>query len=474
MKTSIWWIRRDLRITDNQALFAAQNNSDQVIPVFILDQFLWNSPYVGEKRINFLLNGLRSLDQDLRKIGSRLIVQSGDPVQSLQKLFKETSADCIYAEEDFSQYARRRDKKIQQMLPLKLTNGLTAYHPMEMIKKDGTPYTIYSPFMRYWKSRPRPKASQVIPAPTQINSPARLTSTPIPDNSETYSGIPYLAGEQRAQEQLSNFVEGTNPAIFNYAESRDRPDLNNTSGLSPYLRFGMVSTRQAVVTAFACIDEAVGNEAQKSAEVWLNELIWREFYFSILYHFPFVAKQSFRSNLRNIQWANNEEDFTAWTEGKTGFPFVDAGMRQLKKIGWMHNRTRMVVASFLTKNLLIDWRWGERWFMEHLIDGDPASNNGGWQWTAGTGTDAAPYFRIFNPISQSKRFDPDGKYIRQWLPELRNVPDDFIHEPWIMPYSLQSKIGCHIGIEYPAPIIELAWSRQRALEIYGAAKKETK
>ena len=204
----------------------------------------------------------------------------------------------------------------------------------------------------------------------------------------------------------------------------------------------------------------------KSAETYLNELIWREFFIAILYHFPGVRTESFRAMYRDIPWENNREQFSAWCAGKTGYPLVDAAMRQLTGIGWMHNRTRMVTASFLTKDLLIDWRWGERWFMQHLLDGDPASNNGGWQWTAGVGTDAAPYFRIFNPISQSRKHDPDGVYIRYWLPELRAVPGDFIHEPWTMPADAQKAAGCIIGQDYPEPIIDHGWARERTLTAY--------
>jgi deoxyribodipyrimidine photo-lyase len=250
-------------------------------------------------------------------------------------------------------------------------------------------------------------------------------------------------------------------------------DLEATSKLSPYLRFGMLSARHAVVSALAAIEAARDAQARKGAETWLNELIWREFYMTILYHFPGVVEQSFRPNLRDVVWANDIDDFAAWCEGRTGYPVVDAAIRQLVHTGWMHNRARMIVASFLVKDLLIDWRWGERFFMQHLVDGDPAANSGGWQWTAGTGTDAAPYFRIFNPVLQGKKHDPSGRYVRRWVPELDGVPvtRKFIHEPWKMPLDVQRDVGCVIAQDYPAPLVEHAWARERTLAAYAQAKE---
>jgi deoxyribodipyrimidine photo-lyase len=230
----------------------------------------------------------------------------------------------------------------------------------------------------------------------------------------------------------------------------------------------LLSTHQVVAASHRAISFAPSAEARHSAQTWLNELIWREFYFHILYHFPRVRKENFR--LKHINWVNDKTHFEAWLHGRTGYPAVDAAMRQLLQTGWMHNRSRMIVASFLCKDLLIDWRWGERWFMQCLLDGDPAANNGGWQWTAGTGTDAAPYFRIFNPTTQGKRHDPAGTHVRRWLPELKAVPDKYIHEPWKMPATVQHQTGCLIGKDYPSPIVEHSWARKRALQIYAQAK----
>jgi len=243
-------------------------------------------------------------------------------------------------------------------------------------------------------------------------------------------------------------------------------DLNGTSGLSPYLRFGMLSAKQAAWAAREADARAKDAVARQGAETWLNELIWREFYAMILYRFPHVLRTAFRPALRSIHWRDDPAGFPAWAEGRTGYPVVDAAMRQLNATGWMHNRARMIVASFLVKDLLIDWQQGERYFMQHLLDGDPASNNGGWQWSAGTGTDAAPYFRVFNPVLQGKKFDPYGAYVRRWVPELSAVPDAFIHTPRSMPLDVQAQVGCVIEKNYPAPIIDHSMARQRVLEAY--------
>jgi deoxyribodipyrimidine photo-lyase len=272
----------------------------------------------------------------------------------------------------------------------------------------------------------------------------------------------FKAGEDEAQRRLDRFIQSE--GVYRYSDGRDRYDLDGTSQLSPYLRFGMLSPRQAVSAAIDAIQAAPEDVSRKGAETWLNELIWREFYLHILFHFPHVRRGNFR--LGHVRWENNRDHFAAWCEGRTGYPVVDAAMRQLVETGWMHNRGRMIVASFLTKDLLIDWRWGERLFMQQLIDGDPAANNGGWQWTAGTGTDSAPYFRIFNPVSQSMKHDPNGSFLRRWLPELHAVPAAYIHEPWKMPEAAQRESGCVIGRDYPPPIVDHAAAKERTLRAY--------
>ncbi len=471
MSTAIWWIRRDLRLADNQALAAAQAQAEHVVPVFVLDPTLLASPYASEKRLAFLYDGLRNLDADLSTRGSRLVVRQGDPAEELASLLGEVQATAVIAERDVSPYARKRDEQIARQLPLHLTAGLTVHPPDHVLKEDGRPYTVFTPFSRKWLSLPLPEAIDLLPAPERISTPDGLASLPLPVNPALPASVPFPAGEAEAQRRLLAFAEGDAAGITRYRDDRNRPDLEGTSRLSPYLRFGMLSARQAVVAARAARRAARTSDACYGSDTWLNELIWREFYVSILHHFPTVRGNSFQRQYDRIPWANDEKDFAAWCEGRTGTPIVDAAMRQLVQTGWMHNRSRMIVASFLVKDLLIDWRWGERFFMQHLVDGDPAANNGGWQWTAGTGTDAAPYFRIFNPVTQGQKFDPDGLYVRRWVPELAGVPVKFIHEPWKLPQSDQRRAGCLVGQDYPAPIVDHAWARARTLTAYAQAKE---
>ena len=413
--TSIWWIRRDLRLTDNPALQAALE-AGPVIPVFVLDPaFSRSSP----RRKNFLYEGLHALDKDLRARNSYLVVRDGRPVEVLRQLLGEINVKAIYAEEDFTPYALHRDEEVARHLPLRLVHGQTVHHPVEILKADGKPYRVFTPYSKAWKNR-LSASFKTCPAPEKIKTPRGIPGEALPG----FKVSPlFPAGEPEALVRLEEFLHRR---IHAYAEHRDRVDLDGTSSLSPYLHFGMLGLRQAVHAALQAIRQKRGS----GAETWLNELIWREFYIQILYHFPDVSRAAYNPSLANIPWRNKESEFEAWQEGRTGVPIVDAAMRQLKEIGWMHNRARMIVASYLTKDLLIDWRWGEKHFMDELLDGDQAANNGGWQWTAGTGTAAAPYFRIFNPVLQSRKFDPAGNYIRNWIPELRELDAKRIHAPW--------------------------------------------
>jgi len=470
VKVSIWWIRRDLRLSDQPVLdsaLRAVGETGQILPVFILDPPLLNSPYLGEKRLAFLLGGLRALDADLRRRGSRLTVRHGPPGETLARLAWEIESAGlelagIFAEADHSPYARQRDERVARDLPFQPVGSPAVLPPGAVLKPDGTPYTIYTPFNRAWKVRLSQDSHSSIPAPTHINTLDWVTSLSIPAELHLPSTVPFPPGEEEAQRRLNYFLES---GIRTYQVHRDRMDLDGTSCLSPYLRFGMLSPRQVVYTALAAIESAPDENAGRGVETWLNELIWRDFYIHVLHHFPGVRSRNFRS--KEIYWQNDPGDFDAWREGYTGYPVVDAAMRQLCQSGWMHNRARMLSASFLTKDLLVDWRWGERWFMQHLVDGDPAANNGGWQWSAGTGTDAAPYFRIFNPVTQGLKFDPHGTYIRRWVPELRHVPETYLHAPWKMPIEVQRAAQCKIGTDYPAPLVDHAWARERALDFFG-------
>ncbi|KPL74810.1 deoxyribodipyrimidine photolyase [Ornatilinea apprima] len=457
MKTAIWWVRRDLRVEDNPALKAALEVSAEVVPLFIADE--GSMRLDAPKRIAFLWNGLRALDGELRKRGSRLIVRSGRPEEVLPAVLAESGAQAVFAEEDYSPYARARDLKVGDTLPLRLSVGLTAQHPVAVVKNDGAPYTVFTPFSKAWKALPQSSPAGLL-ANTRIHTPQGLFSEPIAAGAEV-PGFP--AGEEEARRRLEQFLA---QKVRDYHDGRNQLDEEGTSRLSPYFRFGMLSARLAA----AKMSESARKAASKGAETWLNELIWREFYQAILYHFPGVLKQAFNPALREIAWRDAPADLAAWKAGLTGYPVVDASMRQLAATGWMHNRGRMIAASFLVKDLLINWQEGETWFMHSLIDGDPASNNGGWQWTAGVGTDAAPYFRVFNPVLQGKKFDPRGDFVRAWVPELGRVPEKYIHEPWLMNLQEQSAAGCRVGRDYPAPLVDHSAARERTLEAFRASR----
>ncbi|MFN2189351.1 MAG: cryptochrome/photolyase family protein [Candidatus Promineifilaceae bacterium] len=469
-QTSLWWIRRDLRLRDNQALHAALEAGEKVIPVFILDPLLLSSSWASEKRTAFLFGGLRSLDNELRRRGSYLVVRRGDPLEQLSILMRESGAGKLFAERDYSPYARRRDRAVGDNLPLKLVGGLTIHHPDLILKADGSPYTVFTPFKRRWMEMPAPGMDALRPAPDHIPTPPDIVTLDIPNKPLMPDSVPFMPGEREAVRRLETFVHGgSQSALAKYADRRNRMDLDGTSGLSPYLRFGMLSAREA---ASAAVQARSDSQDRQGADTWLSELIWREFYIAILYHFPHVLGGSFRRVYNHIDWRNDKAEFELWCQGRTGYPVVDAAMRQLAQSGWMHNRARMIAASFLVKDLLIDWRWGEKWFMQHLVDGDPAANNGGWQWTAGTGTDAAPYFRIFNPVLQGKKFDPQGDYVRRWLAELVDVPAKYLQEPWKMPPAVQEAAGCIIGLDYPNPIVDHAFARERTLAAYALAREQ--
>lgn len=463
MSAAIWWLRRDLRLSDNQALIGALRARQRVIPVFVLDEKLLASPYVGEKRVAFLFAGLRALDADLRARGSYLVVRRGDPVVELGRLLAESGADVIFAEPDYSPYARRRDDRVGRELPVFWAGSPAARPPGIIVKANGEPYRMFTPFSRSWKALPELSEKPNFEAPQRIDTPPGLTTLPTLQFSLPPDDFP--AGEIEAQRRLTRFTELT---IYLYHQQRDRQDIAGTSQLSPFLRFGMLSARQAVAAARQAIHLAPDETARRSAEAWLDELIWRDFYIHLLYYFPRLRHENFR--LADVRWVNDTVQFEAWKTGRTGYPIVDALMRQLSHTGWMHNRGRMITASFLTKDLLIDWRWGEKWFMQHLMDGDPAANNGGWQWIAGVGTDAAPYFRVFNPVSQSMKTDPQGVFIRYWLPELQDVPLKYLHQPWTMPEEVQRQAGCYIGRHYPPPLVDHAWAKERALQVYQTAR----
>ncbi len=457
----IHWFRGDLRLSDNTALQAAFDRGLPVLPLFIVDPVIVNSPYFGLPRMALLVRALESLDRDLQARGSRLMIRQGSPVAVLHQVAEQTNAQAVYFNRDYTPYARRRDAEAADSLAVNVRSFDDAIllPPGAVMKADGNPYTVFTPFLRQWKQHPKPHLTS--------GENGSFYAVEAPDWWPDYhwNGALPEASEWAAQARLADFARGP---IFTYGDTRNllTPDpfeQTDTSGLSPYLRFGLLSPRQAYWAAREAYTQAETDQTRCSVETWVNELAWREFYVHILAHFPHVLRGSFRPQYNRLNWRDAPDDFAAWKEGRTGFPVVDAAMRQLKAVGWMPNRARMIVASFLTKDLLIDWRKGERHFMHWLIDGDLASNNGGWQWAAGTGTDAQPYFRIFNPVMQSKKYDPTGAYIRRWVPELDNVPDRYLHEPWKMD---------HPPADYPAPIVNHDTVRQRALAAYKAVESD--
>ena len=462
MTANIWWIRRDLRLQDNPALAAALEGAQQLIPLFILEPDMLSK--AAPKRRAFLLNALADLIEQLRQLGSRLILRQGPAEKALPALAAELGTKRVFAQQDFSPLARERDKAIGHKLDLTLTPGEVLRHPKEILKSDNTPYVVFTPYRRKWRERPLPTPADCLPAPKSLPPlPANLASEPLPVE-EPVPGFP--ASGTAAHERLEKFLAG---GLRHYQSQRDRMDLDGTSRLSPYLRFGLISARECFAGAQVALLQARSDPARLEIDTWVNELIWREFYTSILRHFPHVMRGAFREGYNRIAWRKDPDNLQAWQQGQTGYPVVDAAMRQLLATGWMHNRGRMIVASFLTKDLLINWQEGEAWFMAQLVDGDPAANNGGWQWTAGTGTDAAPYFRVFNPVLQGQKFDPDAAYIAQWVPELATLPPKFRHEPWKLSPNQCREFGFHPGQTYPNRIVDHAFARDRALAAYRAA-----
>jgi deoxyribodipyrimidine photo-lyase len=464
---AIHWFRSDLRLRDNTALASAAARADQMAMVFVFDDRLLSGSRVGPPRLRFLWDALKGLRGALRQRGQRLVLRRGDPVVEIPRLIRETRAELLSFNRDPGPYARLRDNRVcaaaeragARVLDCK---DRVLFESAELRTRTDRPFRVYTPFRRAWLARFR--EDRPLPSgPTRVPPPIpRLAAGRLPDLEEFGAAgdrtrIP-LAGEAAARGRLQRFLESR---VGDYASRRDEPAVNGTSRLSPFLRFGLISPR---ICAEAALELAAAFPVRASgAWKWMDELIWREFYSSILEEHPFVLTRSFRPEYRALRWDDDEERFRAWCQGRTGYPFVDAAMRQLAVEGWMHNRARMVVASFLTKDLLLDWRWGERFFMQRLIDGDPASNNGGWQWSASTGTDAQPYFRIFNPVAQGERFDPGGRYVRRFLPELRGVSDRYVHRPWESPSPPKG---------YPAPIVDHAHQRQLALARYQAARRK--
>ena len=477
---SLVWFRNDLRVHDNTALHRAVSSSRNVAAIFIACPQTWRDHDEGDKLVAFRLACLRELQQNLSERNIPLyflqLNDFGEVPKALQKIAKKLEIDALFANAEYPFNERRRDDSVRVALkeinvPAEYSTDRTLVPPGAVKTGGGEPYKVFTPFKRAFISQcgaigfaplpaPRKRAAADWPQWLEVDGPENLRQT-IPDNLPGYTPVAmengkllgWRPGEKAAIQRLRDFGE----VIDGYEDERDFPAIDATSRLSPYLNCGAISVRQC---AHMALDFNDGRWAGGSDGIscWLSELLWREFYTHLIVAFPRLCKyKPFKPETEGVQWSGNESGFQCWCDGETGVPIVDAAMRQLRQTGWMHNRLRMIVASFLTKNLLVDWRWGERYFMQQLIDGDFASNNGGWQWAASTGTDAAPYFRVFNPYSQSQKFDPRGEFIRRFVPELAELSDKEIH----CPPELSA---------YPPPICDVKETRKRAIEAFADLK----
>jgi deoxyribodipyrimidine photo-lyase len=455
VKTVLHWFRRDLRLTDNTALHAAARVAENVVPVFIRSTWRDAHRWTGPHRQEFLCSSLASLDANLRALGSRLIVRSGDAVEELGRLARETGAEVIFFNRDPDPFGRVTEQRLEKLgLPLHSHKDACLHERDEVLTASGTPFRVFTPYFRAWSKLPKLAAAGKIRA---LSTPDNIASEPLPTLADwglAPAGGIVEPGERAARDRLRKFLDGP---LARYGAERDILAAGATSRLSQDLRFGLLSIREVFAKADARARELPA-AARASAEKFLGELAWREFYMQILWHWPEVLEHEFDAKYRGLAWRRDERDFARWRAGETGFPIVDAAMRQLAQTGFLHNRARMIVAMFLTKDLQLDWRLGEQWFMQQLTDGEIASNNGGWQWSAGTGADAAPYFRIQNPWTQAARYDPEALYIKTWLPELRDVPAERLLRP--------PAPGLSVAKGYPPPMVDHAEARERTLEMF--------
>ena len=426
---NIFWFRRDLRLHDNAGLYHALKGSKPVVPIFIFDtNILDELEEKDDRRLAFIYETLEKMQSQLVKLGATLDVRHGRPDEVFSSLLEDYSIAQVFTNHDYEPYATGRDAQIAKLLATSGAEFFTfkdqvIFEKSEVVKDDGKPYSIFTPYSRKWKEKANEFYMRSYPSREYVSHFFKQAPKPIP----SLPAIGFKAGSIKFPA-----IKWDEELIREYQKQRDIPGIQGTSRLGVHLRFGTISIRE------------LAREAGAKSETFLNELIWREFYQMILWHFPDVVGHAFKKEYDGIQWRNNEVEFEAWCNGQTGYPIVDAGMRELNATGFMHNRVRMITASFLTKHLLIDWRWGEAYFAKKLLDYDLASNNGGWQWAAGSGCDAAPYFRIFNPYLQTKKFDPELKYVRKWVPEFEEF-------------------------SYPKPIVEHEFARKRCLDVYSRA-----
>ena len=464
----LFWHRNDLRIFDNIGLSAARRKSPHIIGLFCLDENILSQDDIAPARVKYMIGCLTQLQQRYRDLGSQLLIIKGKPEEAVPKLATSLNAKAVYWNMDVEPYSRKRDRQVQEALDenqIETANfwDRLLHYPGEILTKSDSPYKVYTPFWRNWKQQEKPGIAK------EITSLEGLDNTDIKGAIELPTALelgfkwdtPLLLepGEDAAKERLEAFCDS---AIYEYDEQRDFPWIEGTSTLSAALKFGAIGIRTVWQATLNTLKNCRSDEAKKNVITWQQELAWREFYQHCMHFFPELAEGAYREELKNFPWENNEKYFQAWCEGRTGYPIVDAAMTQLNEIGWMHNRCRMIVASFLTKDLIVDWRWGEKYFMQKLFDGDLSANNGGWQWSASSGMDPKP-LRIFNPASQAKKFDPDAEYIREWLPELRSVDTEYLVSGKIPPEECD-RTG------YPQPIVDHKVQQRKFKQLYKQQK----
>jgi len=459
MRVAIHWFRRDLRISDNTALDAAAAAAEAVIPVYVVSEWRTNHRWTGANRQAFLCGCLQSLDANLRAIGSRLVIRRGEAINELLMLGHESGATAIFTNRDPDPFgmaveATLREKAAAMGIEVHAIKDACMHERDEVLTGTGAPYRVFTPYSKNWLTLPK---TPPVPRRKNLVTPESIASAPLPTlDSWNLSGAGNIVapGERAARERLDTFLRD---AISSYGEARNTPAGTTTSRLSQDLRFGLISIRLVMQKCEVFASDG-GPAARDSARVFVSELIWREFYMQLLWNFPDLLEHEFNPKYRNLPWPGSDAAFERWCRAETGFPIIDAAMRELSATGFMHNRARMITAMFLTKDLHVDWRRGEQWFMQMLTDGEIASNNGGWQWSAGTGADAAPYFRIQNPWTQSARYDADGEYIKKWLPELAKVPSARLHAAPVD--------GRPLALGYPLPMLDHSAERDRTLDIF--------
>lgn len=475
----LFWFRDDLRLADNPGLAAAHATGKPLVLLYVLDETSQGARPYGSASKWWLDKSLRSLAHRIADKGGRLILRKGPAEAELAKLVAETQPSAVFWNRRYGP-ARRIDERIKKSLKaggvdVHSFNASLLVEPFDLRTGSGDSYKVFTPF---WKALEQSYASpETNPEPHKIESFGNPKSDDIgewklhpskPDWSDGFDGE-WTPGEPGARKRLRDFLKSQ---IAGYANGRDRPAEDHTSRLSPHLRFGEIGPHQVWRAAQHAQD--AGEAPARDIQKFLSELAWRDFSWQLLYHDPQMGHLSWRRQFEQVEWrAGSKKELDAWRRGRTGYPIVDAGMRQLWATGYMHNRVRMIVASFLAKDLLVHWSKGEQWFWDTLVDADEANNANGWQWTAGTGADAAPYFRVFNPVLQGEKFDPDGGYVRAWVPELAGLPAKWIHQPWRAPKAILADADVTIGETYPAPIIDHVFARQRALDTYGLAKSST-